>query len=72
MSALPEGTTLRRKIYNPQTASYVDDNIVYTVENGEIHSPKGKIKVDDTVMTFYVPNLELEKHKFASVCNGAR
>ncbi len=72
MSALPEGTTLRRKIYNPQTASYVDDNVVYTVENGEIHSPKGKIKVDDTVMTFYVPNLELEKHKFASVCNGAR
>lgn len=72
MPAFPDGTTLRRKIYDSQLAKYVDDNIIYTVKNGEIHSPKGKIKVDDTVMTFYVPNLELEKHKYASLFNGAR
>ncbi len=71
LSGLPDGTILRRKVYDEEQAKFVDDDIDYIVENGKIKSTKGKIKVDDTVLTFYVPNPRLEKHKYMPVYNGA-
>lgn len=71
VAGLPDGTKLRRKVYDEKTKKYVDDNVQYLVKDGKIVSAKGKIKVDDTVLTFYVPNPRLEKHKYTPSYNGA-
>ena len=71
LGGLPDNTVLRRKVYDDKQEKYVDDGINYIVKDGKIMSPKGKIKIDDTVLTFYVPNPNLEKWKYNSVYNGA-